>query len=82
MHLRNARRSYIALLILLCGNVESCPGPISAQIDSERIIDELMSLLRVKGLKILHQNVRGLSSNFAYMLELFQSFKAIDILTE
>lgn len=48
VHLRNARRSYIALLILLCGDVESCPGPISAQIDSERIIDELTSLLRVK----------------------------------
>ena len=45
MHLRNSRRSYIALLILLCGDVESCPGPISAQISSERIIDKLMSLL-------------------------------------
>ena len=81
VHLRNARRSYIVLLILLCGDVESCPGPISASIDSERINDELTLLLRVKGLKILHQNVRCLSSNFAYMLELLQSFKGIDILT-
>ena len=76
MHLRNSRRSYIALLILLCGDVESCPGPISAQISSERIIDKLMSLLEVKGLKILHQNTRGLTSNFAYILELFQSFNS------
>ena len=82
MQLRNSTRSYITLLILLCGDVESCPGPTSAQIGGgERIIDELMSLLKVKGLKILHQNTRGLLSNFAYISELFQSFKGIDILT-
>eukprot|EP00112_Aurelia_sp_Birch-Aquarium-sp1_P013942 Seg2983.1 transcript_id=Seg2983.1/GoldUCD/mRNA.D3Y31 product="hypothetical protein" protein_id=Seg2983.1/GoldUCD/D3Y31 len=76
---RCSRRSLFALLILMCGNVEPCPGPINQQ-NCSRNIPELNTLLQKRGLKILHQNVRGLFTNMAYISEIFESFRGINIL--
>ena len=42
---RSSRRNLFALLILMCGDVEPCPGPINQQ-DCRRSIPELDSLLQ------------------------------------
>ena len=41
----------------------------------------MASLTGKRGIKILHQNVRGLFSNSVYIQELLQNFQNIDILT-
>ena len=64
------------LLLLLSGDIELCPGP-----DGQRLIPELASLLKEKGMHIFHQNVRGLFSNKDYIVELMESFKKLDIFT-
>ena len=67
-------RGFINILFSLCGDIESCPGP-------DRCIPELNALLKKRGIKIFHQNIRGLLSNIAYVAELLHSFPAIDIFT-
>ena len=59
------RKCVILMLLLVCGDIESCPGP---------------SIFGQKGLKIVHQNVRGLLTNF-HMVENFTDTHKIDILT-
>ncbi len=46
-----------------CGYIESCPGPME---------DELGSFLNTKGMKIVHQNVRGLFNNLLGLQELIE----------
>jgi exonuclease III len=60
------------ILLLLCGDIESCPGPIQ---------DELGSFLNTKGMKIVHQNVRGLFNNLLGLQELIERHGAVDIMT-
>ena len=71
---RCSKQSFTVLLLLLCGDVESFPGP-------DRYIPEMASLMSKKGIKIFHQNVRGLCSNSLHICELMQSYNGIDILT-
>ena len=54
-HTSKSRRHKILLtvLLLLCGDVESCPGP-----------QNLSDYCSRRGLKFVHQNVRGLLKNF------------------
>eukprot|EP00795_Rhopilema_esculentum_P007243 gene7243-12925_t len=61
----------------MCGDVEQCPGPGNFR----RNISELTSLTNNKGMKIFHQNVRGLFGNLGHVSELLQSFPGIDILS-
>ena len=75
--IRSSRQSFIGLILLLCGDIEICPGPVSER----RHNPELEHLTNLRGITILHQNVRGLFANHAYICELIQSFKGIDILT-
>ena len=71
--LKTSKLSYVCLLILLCGDIETCPGPLN--------LPELQSLLNSKGMKFFHQNVRGLLGNRDLVMELLQSFPKIDILS-
>ena len=52
---RRCSSSYIYLFLLLCGDVETCPGP-------ENI--ELAAMKSFKGLKLYHHNILGLWKNF------------------
>ena len=70
--LKRSFKLYLFLLILMSGDVEQLPGP------QQHL--ELKSLLRNRGLSILHQNVRGLSSNFDLISEILEN-NNIDILT-
>ena len=64
----------LTLLLLLAGDIESCPGP-------ERSIPELEPLLKTRGMHIFHQNVRNLLKNMDYIVEFIKSFQKIQILT-
>ena len=58
---------------------EQHPGPTST--DTEKLhIEELSNLLKHRGIKIFHQNVRGLLTNID-KVKIFRDFKNIDILT-
>ena len=75
--IRSSCQSIMGLIILLCGDIETCPRPVSER----RYNHDLEHLTNQRGLTILHQNVRGLFANHVYIYELIQSFKGIDILT-
>ena len=77
---RGSKESFINILILLCGEVESCPGPIGGNSYS-RSIPELTSLLGKGGIAIFYQNVRGLFSNINLISELVHNFGGIEVLT-
>ena len=47
--------------------------------DSTHKLPELRNLLSKKGLKILHQNIRGLTTNKQLICEILESFSNIDI---
>ena len=74
-HVCSSRRSLINLLILMCEDIQSCPGP-----QDQGFVPELNTLVNHHGLTILHQNIRGLFSNKHYITELLQNFDGIDIL--
>ena len=48
---KSTKPSYVCLLLLMCGDIDQCPGPP---------IPELSNLSKNKGTKMLHQNIRGL----------------------
>eukprot|EP00795_Rhopilema_esculentum_P008031 gene8031-13942_t len=50
IHVRSSKQSFPCLLILMSGDIESCPGPYS------RDIPALKQLLKQRGLEVFHQN--------------------------
>ena len=48
---KGTKPSYVCLLLLMCGDIEQCPGPS---------FPELSNLWRNEGIKMQHQNIRGL----------------------
>jgi hypothetical protein len=59
----------------MCGDVESCPGPDSLT------REQFGSFLLNKGMKFVHQNIRGLSSNFDMLQEFVAANGTIDLIT-
>ena len=49
-----SRKSLILLLLLIAGDIETCPGPTS------NVFPDIKQFIRNRGLKIFHQNARGL----------------------
>ena len=64
----------------MCGDIEPYPVPTNTDIE-ELHIEELSSLLKHRGFKIFHQNVRRLLTYIDKVKILFRDFKNIDILT-
>ena len=50
----SSRKSLILLLLLIAGDIETCPGPTSD------VFPDIKQFIRNRGLKIFHQNARGL----------------------
>ena len=68
----------LLLLLLVCGDIEPHPDPTCT--DMEKLhIEELPNLLKHRGIKIFHQNVRGLLTNIDKVKILFRDFKNLDI---
>ncbi|CAB4015518.1 Hypothetical predicted protein, partial [Paramuricea clavata] len=68
---QSTRRSMYVLLLLICGDIEACPGPLNAQ---------LHDFIQLRGIKNFHQNVCGLFTKFHSLEELFDRHENIDIL--
>lgn len=64
-------KSYICLLLLMCGDFERLPGSPN----------DLDLQLRKKGFSLFHQNVRGLFKKFDLVSDLLGNSNIIDILT-
>ena len=60
--------SYGIVLLILCGDIEYNPGPVS-------------DLFSQKGTKIVHQNVRGLFNNLSNLTCFIDENKNVDIIT-
>ena len=67
------RKSSVCLLLLLCGDIEMCPGP---QIPS--LTDNINKFCKNRGLKFFHINVCGLQGNFDELQNILVNSK-IDI---
>jgi len=46
------RKTLLLIIFIACGDVESCPGPTNNS--------DLQHVLGLKGIKLVHQNIRGL----------------------
>ena len=57
---------FFYLLLLMCGDVEKCPGPTESNIQD---------LFNKKGLKAFHQNIRGLFHNIAKLSAFLHTHK-------
>ena len=65
------RKSLIFLLLLICGDIELCPGP--------HVQENLTDIPKLRGIKVVHQNIRGLVSkkdirNFVYKRKIYHNF--------
>ena len=68
---RCSNSTFLGLSLLLCGRPSQ----------DTKVNPELERLTSRKGVEILHQNVRGLSSNFDHIVELLKIFPNMDVLT-
>ena len=66
------RKITLVLLLLMFGDIESCPGSQE---------ESLNGFMKSRGLKVFHQNVRGLFTNFVHVKELLDCHKGMDILS-
>ena len=51
----SSQKSFIFILLLMCGDIETCPGP-----ESQRVLPEAERLTSLKGIKILHPKRSGI----------------------
>jgi len=65
------RKCLLFILLIACGDVEVCPGPV----------DPMTDFTNMRGIKIVHQNIRGLFNNIGSLTLLLEKYKHIDIIT-
>ena len=69
-HLRlEPKQHSIQFLLLLSGDIETCPGPSFAE------------FTKMRGMKIIHQNIRGLFHNISHFSAVLEKYNNIDIIT-
>ena len=68
------RKSLIFLLLLICGDIELRPGPHAQE--------NLTDISKLRGIKLVHQNIRGLLSKKDILETLFTNEKFIITLSE
>ena len=68
------RKSLIFLLLLICGDIDLCLGSQAQEI--------LTDISKLRGIKLVHQNIRGLLSKKDILETLFTNEKFILILSE
>ena len=57
-YFRPRSKSLFCLLLLICGDIEQCPGPYNG------LTDNVQQFCRTKGLNIFNLNIRGLQGSF------------------
>lgn len=65
-----SRKCLVFMLLIMCGDVETCPGP-----------DAMAGFSNMNGIKIIHQNIRGLLNNIGSLSLFLEKYKHIDIVT-
>ena len=68
----NFRRKSLFCLLLICGDIESCPGP-------ETSYTNISNFLTRKGFTVLHQNIRGLHGKKVIISDILFNNTKIDI---
>ena len=68
------KKTLLFMLLILCGGIESCPGP-----QAQNNLQELSSL---RGIKLIHQNIRGLFGKRDALQTLFTNEKFVLTLSE
>ena len=69
-HLRlEPKQHSIQFLLLLSGDIETCPGPSFSE------------FRKMRGMKIIHQNIRGLFHNISHFSAVLEKYNNIDIIT-
>ena len=71
-YVTTTKKSVCLLLLLLCGDIESQPGPTNNS--------EFKTLISKKGIKFCHQNIRGLYGKIDEVREILLSYN-FDIFT-
>ena len=61
------RKSLLCLILLLCEDIESCPGP------------DIASFLNTKGFSVFHQNIRGLHGKKEIISDILYNNSKTDI---
>ena len=69
-----SKRFMLLCLLLMCGDIESCPGPTGYN------IADLQQICKHRGLSIIHQNIRGIHSNFESLCATISTHN-VDIIT-
>ena len=67
-----SRKSTLFLLLLVCGDIETCPGPEPVN---------LKNFIKKKGISLFHHNIRGLQTNFTQFEILLQTHNNIDVMS-
>ena len=67
-------KSFIFLLLLICGDIELCPVP--------HVQENLTDISKLRGIKLVHQSIRGLLSKKDILETLFTNEKFIITLSE
>ena len=67
------KKSLLCLLLICCGDIEQCPGPIYSSV--------LRNICTTRGLKIAHLNAQGLSTAYNGICLLHGENPEIDVLT-
>ena len=57
---QNYRENLIFLLLLICQNIELCPGPHAQE--------NLSDISKLRGIKLAHQNIMGLLNKKTYII--------------
>ena len=68
------RKSLIFLLLLICGDIELCPGP--------HVQENLTDISKSRGIKLVHQNIRGLIGKKDISETLLTNEKSVITLSE
>ena len=67
----------LQILLLLSGDVERCPGPLTDEVQQD-----FNRVLKHRGMKLFNLNVRGLWGNLSNISQILSDYKKIDILLE
>ena len=68
------RKSLLCILILMCGDIESLPGP-------NHTFAEIQYLSKQRGFSMYHQNIHGLDAHYEGLCEILDSHRGMDFIS-
>ena len=68
------RKSLLCILILMCVDIESLPGP-------NHTFAEIQYLSKQRGFSMYHQNIRGLDAHYEGLCEILDSHRSMNFIS-